>query len=224
MENLINSGSAELNNTDTILDLFGVVVNSRELGKPAILRKVNISKGLVYLDLIVGYDRPAAKVLEVQGQEMKILDPQESKFIFQPKVSICNDKVGQSYALTTPMVYDLEFGALYENYDMSTQHQIGKRDGLGDDSDDYYYQSVIPRDSLPVNHVYSFTLVRLIKALVSHQVSGEDILKGLRLDMNQGTLTGAKLIENHLGGWNFIHEGKYTDLSKLLNLVVSEEI
>jgi hypothetical protein len=58
---------------------------------------------------------------------------------------------------------------------------------------------------------------RLITALASHQVKGDEIQKGLRLIVNLAE--SYKLVENYLGGWNLTVEGQSVSLAALIHAV-----
>lgn len=58
---------------------------------------------------------------------------------------------------------------------------------------------------------------RLITALASHQVKGDEIQKGLRVIVD---LAGSfKLVENYLGGWNFTVDGRPASVAALIHAV-----
>jgi hypothetical protein len=58
---------------------------------------------------------------------------------------------------------------------------------------------------------------RLVTALASHQVKGDEIQKGLRAIVN---LAGSfKLVENYLGGWNFTANGRRSSVAALIHAV-----
>lgn len=58
---------------------------------------------------------------------------------------------------------------------------------------------------------------RLITALASHQVKGDEIQKGLRVIVNLAD--SYKLVESYLGGWNFTVGGKLLSVASLIQAV-----
>lgn len=76
-------------------------------------------------------------------------------------------------------------------------------------------------DGMLAAHEASPELIQVLSCLVSRQVSGDEILKGLRA---RDIVVSGKLQMSYIGGWNYFVDGKRDTVRYFLNEVILSQL
>lgn len=77
------------------------------------------------------------------------------------------------------------------------------------------------KDGMLAADVASPELIQVLSCLVSRQVSGDEILKGLRV---RDIVVSGKLQMSYIGGWNYFVDGKRDTVRYFLNEVILSQL